>query len=164
MEIQKQDAQKRLEREQEKAKYRAELARNMHEQDSPHAFVTPKRVSTTPELTDEIKRKLDAQNARRKRELADLETQYESVRKKLHEAREKAAEFKRRSGVAPSETSAENENPFRLEYCMPRNFTHRFFSHACVCVLRCFPYMLHSCSSFCRPEENVTDPAVPVEV
>ena len=164
LEIQKQDAQKRLEREQEKAKYRAELARNMHEQDSPHAFVTPKRVSTTPELTDEIKRKLDAQNARRKRELADLETQYESVRKKLHEAREKAAEFKRRSGVAPSETSAENENPFRLEYCMPRNFTHRFFSHACVCVLRCFPYMLHSCSSFCRPEENVTDPAVPVEV
>ena len=142
LEIQKQDAQKRLEREQEKAKYRAELARNMHEQDSPHAFVTPKRVSTTPELTDEIKRKLDAQNARRKRELADLETQYESVRKKLHEAREKAAEFKRRSGVAPSETSAENENTFRLEYCMPRNFTHIVFFHMHVFV---FCAVFHTC-------------------
>ena len=134
MELQKQDAKKRLEREQEKAQYREQLAHEattktnahmathgMHGgnvfagQDSPHGFETPKRFAP-PELTDEIKMEIDAENAKRKAEIEELEARFNAARRRRHEAREKAAELKMRSGVAPSESSPDMS---RLEYFTP---------------------------------------------
>ncbi len=150
VELQKQDAKKRLEREQQKAHYREQLAdeakakeahthmatHGMHGgnvfagQDSPHGFETPKRFAP-PELTDEIKREIDAENAKRKAEIEDLEARYDAVRRRLHEAREKAAELNMRSGVAPSESSPEMS---RLEYFM----TTQEKTHACMIYIDLF--------------------------
>ena len=177
VELQKQDAKKRLDREQQKAQYREQLAdeakakeahphmatHGMHGgnvfagQDSPHGFETPKR-GTPPELTVEIKREIDAENAKRKAEIEDLEARYDAVRRRLHEAREKAAELNMRSGVAPSESSPEMS---RLEYFM----TTQEKTHACMIYIDLFfdQFFMHV-FHLCRYGDEVKEPEVHAEV